>query len=147
MRRTDQIILENLRSGLIRVDVDKGIIYGIQKKPLKGTNHNGYLSVGLRHVDGNGQRKTVKVYVHRVVWLAKYGVIPDGKTVTHVRPPDSDNRLNNLSIGRKCGYKIKFITPAQVRRIRSYKRLTQRQIADRLGISQGYVSMVRRKVA
>lgn len=147
MRRTDQIILDNLRSGQIRVDTNKGVVYGIQGKPLKPSNHNGYCCVGLSHLGDDGRRKTAKVYVHRLIWIAKYGSIPEGKTVTHMQPPDSDNRLENLAIGRKRGYKVRFLKAREVRRIRSYKRLTQRQIARRMGISQGYVSIIRRGVA
>lgn len=140
MKRTDHVILDNLASGRVHVDAKKGIVYGVQGRALKPTLHNGYAAVGLRGRGG----KWVKVYVHRLMWLAEHGEIPEGKTVTHTKPPDSDNRLKNLAIGRKQSRGFRPLSKAHVRRVRSYKRLTQRQIAERMGITQARVSQLRK---
>lgn len=54
-------------------------------------NGNGYLRVSLRK-DGKGK----KLYVHRIVWEAFVGPIPDGYELDHLNTVRDDNRLENL---------------------------------------------------
>ena len=60
-------------------------------KPLK--MKNGYLYVSLR-IDG----KTVTKSIHRLVWEAFNGPIPEGMQVNHINEDRTDNRLENLNL-------------------------------------------------
>ena len=58
-----------------------------------GKDKNGYLFIGLRV---NGKTKWYKV--HRLVWEAFYGPIPEGYEINHINEVKTDNRLENLSL-------------------------------------------------
>ena len=60
-------------------------------KPVK--NNNGYEIVSL-YRDGVQKQFTV----HRLVWNAFNGAIPDGKEIDHINTVRDDNRLENLRI-------------------------------------------------
>lgn len=60
-------------------------------KPAK--DKNGYLYLALR-VDG----KTKWYKVHRLVWEAFNGPIPEGYEINHINENKADNRLENLSL-------------------------------------------------
>ncbi len=60
-------------------------------KPSK--NKYGYLVVGLSK---NGKTKTF--YVHRLVWSAFNGPIPEGMQINHKSEVKTDNRLENLEL-------------------------------------------------
>ena len=60
-------------------------------KPVK--NSKGYLYVGLRK-DG----KMKKFYVHRIVYEAFNGEIPEGMQVNHINEIKTDNSLWNLNL-------------------------------------------------
>lgn len=53
----------------------------------------GYLEVGLRQ---DRRRKIFKV--HRLVWIAFNGPIPDGYEINHINEDKTDCRLENLSL-------------------------------------------------
>ena len=66
----------------------------LKEKILKpGISHNGYYrvclyknSIGKMHI------------VHRLVWIAFNGPIPEGLQVNHINEIKSDNRLSNLNL-------------------------------------------------
>ena len=66
--------------------IDKtGNIYNSKRQKMSATNTNGYLiSCG--------------VMVHRLVWMAFVGEIPDGMEIDHINCVRSDNRLENLRL-------------------------------------------------
>ena len=53
----------------------------------------GYLQVCLRK-----NNKNHSLYVHRLVWEAFNGLIPEGMQVNHINEIKSDNRLDNLNL-------------------------------------------------
>ena len=55
--------------------------------------NDGYLEVCLRN---NGKAKTI--CVHRLVWMAFYGMIPDGMEVNHKNEDKTDNCIFNLNL-------------------------------------------------
>jgi len=60
-------------------------------KPVK--RKDGYLQVGL-YKDGKQKRHSV----HRLVWMAFNGDIPEGYEVNHINEITTDNRLGNLNL-------------------------------------------------
>ena len=66
----------------------------LKEKILKpGIDHKGYYQVGL-HKNSIG-----KMYlVHRLVWEAFNGQIPEGLQVNHINEVKTDNRLSNLNL-------------------------------------------------
>ena len=65
----------------------------LKGKPLRFGKSGDYLTVVLYK---NGQRKTY--LVHRIVWSAFNGPIPEGMTVNHINEDKTDNRLENLNL-------------------------------------------------
>jgi Sigma-70, region 4./HNH endonuclease. len=98
----DEYIAVNIATGQIVVDCENGEIYttkgpgGVrlkEPKKLDGSNVNGYKVVSIR----NGQTK-MQCRVHRIVWIARNGVIPEGYVVDHINNDKTDNRICNLQI-------------------------------------------------
>lgn len=98
----DEYIAWNINEGNIIVDVEKGKVFSTRgpggtklKEPreLKGSELKGYLVVSIR----NGETK-LSCRVHRIVWIAAHGIIPDGYVVDHINNDKSDNRLCNLQL-------------------------------------------------
>lgn len=56
-------------------------------------NRKGYLQVGL-YKDG----KRFGYFVHRLVWEAFNGPVPEGMQVNHINERTCDNRLENLNL-------------------------------------------------
>lgn len=54
---------------------------------------NDYLRVGL-----NKDGKTMRFLVHRLVWMAFNGTIPDGMQVNHIDECKTNNKLENLNL-------------------------------------------------
>ena len=55
---------------------------------------NGYPALCVRDIND----KVVKVYAHRLVWMAYKGDIPKGMEVSHINGVRLDSRLGNLTI-------------------------------------------------
>lgn len=71
----------------------KSLYYGKEKILKPSKNKCGYLIVFLYK---NGIKKTCKV--HRLVWMAFNGEIPEGYEINHINEDKTDNRLENLSL-------------------------------------------------
>lgn len=65
-------------------------------KPRK--NRNGYLFFDIWQ---NGKGK--HIYVHRAVWEAFHGLIPEGMEINHINCQRDDNRLKNLEVVTPSG--------------------------------------------
>lgn len=98
----DEYIAANIASGQIVVDCENGKIYTTkgpggkrlsEPRLLAGTNVNGYRVVSIR----NGDTK-LQCRVHRVVWIAKNGIIPEGYVIDHINNDKADNRISNLQL-------------------------------------------------
>ena len=98
----DEYIAWNINEGNIVVDIEYGKVFatrgsgGIKlDKPreLTGTILNGYRVVSIR----NGETK-MQCRVHRIVWIAEHGVIPDGYVIDHINNDKQDNRRCNLQL-------------------------------------------------
>lgn len=73
-----------------------GKIWSEKSKKFLSTNtkSKGYCKVNL--YDENGVMKNVRV--HRIIWQAFNGIIPDGLEVNHKNSIREDNRLENLEL-------------------------------------------------
>lgn len=98
----DEYIAWNLAAGNIIADVKTGKVYGTrgpggcpykEPKELAGTMLNGYRVVSIR----NNTTK-LQCRVHRIIWIAANGVIPDGYVIDHINNNKEDNRLENLQL-------------------------------------------------
>jgi len=84
----DDRIRSVLASGSIRVDVDAGTVWRGDRRAEGRPSGGGYLQVGI------GDRRMG--YIHRIVWIAAHGSIPNGMTIDHLNGSKEDNRLANL---------------------------------------------------
>lgn len=95
--KADALALACLRSGAVFVDPLDGSAYtnriGDCPRRLGSTNSAGYIVCTLHW---KGQRKQIKL--HRLVWLATWGEIPDGYVPDHINRIRDDNRAVNLRL-------------------------------------------------
>ena len=98
----DEYIAWNINEGHIVVDTEYGKVFatrgpgGIkldEPRELTGSIVNGYKVVSIR----NGETK-MQCRIHRIVWIAEHGVIPDGYVVDHINNDKQDNRRCNLQL-------------------------------------------------
>ena len=94
-KQADEIILEAIKRGLLVVDFNLGKVFSTRfaNKEMGVLNLKGY-KVATLHLDG--QRKQIKL--HRVIWIAKNGLIPKGFVIDHINGLKADNRLINLRL-------------------------------------------------
>ena len=98
----DEYIAWNISEGNIIVDTERGKVFRTrgqrgtkldEPKEMNGSNVNGYLCVSIR----NGDTK-ISCRVHRIVWIAAHGIIPDGYVIDHINNNKQDNRIENLQM-------------------------------------------------
>ncbi len=82
-----------VREEYTRFHGDKKILMPV-KLLKQHVGKNGYPALCVR--DAND--KVVKVYAHRLVWMAFKGAIPEGMEISHVNSVRLDCRLENLCI-------------------------------------------------
>lgn len=92
---TDEMCLELANGDFLEIDFKKGIVYSrrFANKEIGCINTKGYI-VSTLHL--NGERKQIKL--HRLIWIAKYGLIPKGYILDHKNRIKSDNRIINLRL-------------------------------------------------
>ena len=75
---------------------DNGMIWSEKSKKFLSTRtkSKGYVKVNL--YDDEGKVKNVRV--HRIIWEAFNGAIPDGYEINHKNGIRDDNRLDNLEL-------------------------------------------------
>lgn len=98
----DEYIAWNINEGNILVDAENGKVFRTrgqggskldEPKEMKGSEVNGYLCVSIR----NGDTK-MQCRVHRIIWIASYGIIPNGYVIDHINNNKQDNRIENLQL-------------------------------------------------
>lgn len=99
----DEFIAWELASGNITVDFSTGKVFSCRTgggtpcppHELEGTILGGYKVVSLREKEVKKQCR-----VHRILWIAAHGIIPDGYVIDHINNDKLDNRLCNLQLLR-----------------------------------------------
>jgi hypothetical protein len=97
----DEFIAWELAQGNISVDVHSGKVFShrtgggnsCEPRELEGTILNGYRVVSLREKEIKKQCR-----VHRIVWIAAHGIIPENMTIDHINNNKLDNRIDNLQL-------------------------------------------------
>jgi hypothetical protein len=74
---------------------EEGKIWSYKSKRYVGAQvTNGYWQVGL--YDDNGERHMFQL--HRVIWMAVNGDIPEGLEINHIDENKSNNSISNLNL-------------------------------------------------
>ena len=109
---------------------NEGII--LKRKELIHTKaKNGYETVKLRDKDGN----SVQFYVHRLVWTAWVGEIPEGYEIDHLADR-SDNNLDHL---RMVSHKTNCNNPKSIEKYRKANSLDKNKFnREKMITSQGF---------
>ena len=97
----DEYIVWLLLTRRIEVNCETGEVFSLRTgggvpcapRRLNGTVLNGYRVVSLREKDVKKQCR-----VHRIVWIARHGLVPDGYVVDHINNDKLDNRIENLQL-------------------------------------------------
>lgn len=77
------------------IDPEAGTVWSYKRNKYIGTKgKNGYLRVGMYSDDG----KEWRVDIHRVIWVAVNGEIPEGMQVNHINENKDDNSISNLNL-------------------------------------------------
>ncbi len=146
--------------GLYEVS-NSGLVRRVDRNRLRSTSpqSNGYLRVNLS-ING----KAIHRMVHSIVASVFLGERPEGFQVNHKNGDKSDNRVENLEYlsptdhAYHTGHVIKRLRPAQgsrhamavltdelARQIHaeySVGNITQRELSERFGVSQGNISLI-----
>ena len=93
MSKANDHILEAIRLNRFTIDFKKGIVIsGKTKKPYRTSiSVNGYETFAL-----SIHKVRVTVFVHRIIWIAANGEIPDELQIDHRNRKRRDNKLSNL---------------------------------------------------
>lgn len=90
-------VLRLIDIGRLRVDAKAGNVYSeasnAPDRPLGALTKKGYLRACVT-VAG----KQAHALVHRIVWIAENGRIPDGMQIDHKNGIKTDNRIENLDL-------------------------------------------------
>ena len=83
-------------------------------KPYKAKNR--YLEVSLHNAEG----KRVRMYLHRLVYMAFFGEIPPHKEIDHIDGSRENNSVNNIRI---CNHRNNCQNPNSIARYRAANAL------------------------
>jgi len=92
-KEADNYILRCIDDGKISVDCEKGEIFPHHS----GKNFKQMVNLaGYHYLDFKFYGERWSVLVHRIVYLAKYGGIPEGYEVDHIDRNTHNNIISNL---------------------------------------------------
>ena len=123
---------------------------------IKKKRGDGYIRPGLVHdgylvfnVAENGKHKSE--YIHRFIWQAFNGPIPNGFEIDHIDNNPANNRLYNLRLltnVENASRGTQKFTQSQLDEIKYLRKelgWTQRNIAERFGVSQRTICYLEKK--
>lgn len=92
---SDAIIRELMAGGRLKIDASAGLVYAPKSntpnRSISAVIKKGYLRACL-----NIAGKQVHFMVHRIVWVALHGPIPDGYQIDHRDGDKQNNSIANL---------------------------------------------------
>jgi hypothetical protein len=94
----NELLLAVLKDTRFVINCKKGEILGPRGKTIGSIDGGRYKKITL-NIKINGQKKVRTVAIHRLIWMAKHGSIPNGLYVCHRNDDKTDNRLRNLYLG------------------------------------------------
>ena len=120
---------------------------------IEKKNRNGFLSFSKdasgykMFVQSNGRKSQVTTRVHKFIWEAFNGKIPDGFEVDHIDEDRSNNKLSNLRLLTKqqnISRAKRKLSNKEIQTVFYLKSLGWRQvdIAEELGCTQPLVSQI-----
>ena len=98
------------------------------------------------NVVDNGVRTSYRL--HRFIWEAFYGAIPNGMSIDHINGDKTDNRLNNLQLltfsenASKANQRLSKKQIDDIRYLKANTNCSTSQIAEEVGSSQSSVQRV-----
>lgn len=95
---TDEFFLEKIKDGTLEVSKTGVVINLVTAKHIGNGISSGYRRVGMIETLPDGSKRNRTIPVHRLVWLAHKGPIPDGFTVEHKDGVRLNNRLSNFEL-------------------------------------------------
>ena len=145
--------LAAIKENLIKVDAEHGIAYAkrFANRPMGCFNRKGYRVATLHY---NGKRTQIKI--HRLIWIAINGLIPEGYMIDHINGNKADNRISNLRLAdallnsqNRRSYRNENNPAARItKNIADAIRLlhqevkSYRKVADRFGVSRSLVAQI-----
>lgn len=74
---------------------ETGQVWSYKTKRYIGAKQtNGYIKCNLR----NDNKETIQTSLHRIIWIAVNGAIPDGMQVNHIDENKDNNCISNLNL-------------------------------------------------
>jgi hypothetical protein len=115
---TDDVVRRMLDDGSLTVDLDRGLIY------KRGDWHPG-------SIDAHGYLVAVvddgrKAFVHRIVYIAAHGSVPNGLVLDHLNGDKFDNRAANLEAVTRRENALRYHRRAH----HYHERATDRRFVD-----------------
>jgi DNA (cytosine-5)-methyltransferase 1 len=147
--RTD-LILARINDGGLEVNHETGEIFSRktrghegEKIKLLGAIMNGYV---VHRISFNGKKLLIRA--HQIVWISKYGRIPEGLQIDHINRNRSDNRIENLRLAtpsensKNKDFSQTLEWKQEVANLYESSDMTIREIAQLMGISKSRVHQV-----
>lgn len=78
---------------------DTGEVFGVRGKRRPSINKKGYRNIIIYCGGGRHTTKRKSMSIHRMVWEAFNGAIPEGLVIRHRDNNPANNHLSNLAIG------------------------------------------------
>ena len=109
-------------------------------------NGSGYLQMS---VNEDGKSKSTKI--HRFIWEAFNGSIPDGMTIDHIDSDKANNRLDNLQLlthAENISKGNQKFTQSQLDEIQYHReelKWTQQRIADKFNVVQDTIHQIQKR--
>lgn len=95
--KNDILADQAIKAGRFRVDPDEGAIYWPDGERAEVLTPTGYGRVQVYRYP------QTYAMAHRVIWIARYGLIPNGLEINHLNRRRWDNRIANLELVTRHG--------------------------------------------